>query len=58
MPAPVDATARRQFARFAAVGVIGFVVDSAVLYLCLHVAGLGLYGGRVVSYLVAATTTW
>jgi putative flippase GtrA len=52
------AAARGQFARFAFVGVIGFVVDSAVLYLCLHGAGLGLYSGRLVSYLAAATTTW
>jgi putative flippase GtrA len=58
MPAPGDAAVRRQFARFAFVGAVGFVVDAAVLYLCLHVAGLGLYGGRLVSYLVAATTTW
>ena len=40
------------------VGVVGFIVDSAVLYLCLHATGLGLYGGRVVSYLAAASTTW
>jgi putative flippase GtrA len=33
------------------------VVDTAVLYAGLAL-GLGLYGGRAVSYLVAATTTW
>jgi putative flippase GtrA len=48
----------RQFIRFAIVGTLGFVVDASVLYLCLHRTGLGLYGGRLVSYFVAATTTW
>jgi putative flippase GtrA len=43
--------------RFGVVGTIGFVVDTAVLYAGLAF-GLGLYGGRAVSYLVAATTTW
>lgn len=48
----------RQFARFAFVGVIGFIVDAVVLYACLKGVGLGLYAGRLVSYLCAATTTW
>jgi putative flippase GtrA len=46
-----------QFLRFGVVGSIGFVVDTAVLYAGLAL-GLGLYGGRAVSYLAAATTTW
>ncbi|MCA3284350.1 MAG: GtrA family protein [Roseomonas sp.] len=46
-----------EFLRFGVVGTIGFVVDTAVLYAGLAF-GLGLYGGRAVSYLVAATTTW
>lgn len=46
-----------QFLRFGLVGTIGFVVDTAVLYAGLSL-GLGLYGGRAGSYLVAATTTW
>jgi putative flippase GtrA len=46
-----------QFLRFGVVGTVGFVVDTAVLYACLGL-GLGLYGGRAVSYLVAASTTW
>jgi putative flippase GtrA len=46
-----------QFLRFGVVGTIGFVVDTAVLYAGLA-AGLGLYGGRAVSYLVAASATW
>ena len=48
---------QREFMRFAAVGTTAFVVDTAVLYLAMW-AGLGLYSGRVVSYLVAATFTW
>ena len=46
-----------EFLRFGVVGTIGFVVDTAVLYAGIAL-GLGLYGGRAVSYLVAATTTW
>ena len=46
-----------QFVRFGVVGTVGFVVDTAVLYAGLAL-GLGLYGGRAVSYLAAATTTW
>ena len=46
-----------EFLRFGVVGTIGFVVDTAVLYAGLAI-GLGLYGGRAVSYLAAATTTW
>jgi putative flippase GtrA len=46
-----------EFVRFGAVGTAAFVVDTTVLYLALW-AGLGLYAGRVVSYLAAATFTW
>jgi putative flippase GtrA len=46
-----------QFLRFGVVGTVGFVVDTAVLYAGLA-AGLGLYSGRAVSYVAAATTTW
>ena len=46
-----------EFLRFGVVGTVGFVVDTAVLYAGLAL-GLGLYGGRAVSYLAAATTTW
>jgi putative flippase GtrA len=46
-----------QFFRFAVVGTTAFVVDTAVLYAAIW-AGLGLYAGRAVSYLVAATFTW
>lgn len=50
-------TLKSQFVRFAAVGVAGLAVDTAVLYGVLAL-GAGLYSGRVVSYLAAATTTW
>lgn len=46
-----------QFLRFGVVGTIGFLVDTAVLYAGLAL-GLGLYGGRAVSYLAAASATF
>lgn len=46
-----------RFARFAGVGVLGFVVDSATLYAGLAL-GLSLYTGRIASYLVAASFNW
>ncbi|MDB5413078.1 MAG: GtrA family protein [Rubritepida sp.] len=62
-----SATARRQkrpmqkmipqFLRFGVVGTVGFLVDAAVLTALLW-AGFGPYGGRVVSYLAAASTTF
>jgi len=42
---------------FSIVGAVGFVVDSSVLYAAIAL-GLGLAGGRVVSYLAAVTVTW
>ena len=48
--------AGREFLYFAAVGVIGFVVDLGVLYLVAPF--LGWYGARVVSFIAAATATW
>lgn len=54
---PARARTLLQFLQFGVVGTIGFVVDTAVLYAGLAL-GLGLYGGRAVSYLAAATTTW
>ena len=47
----------RQFLSFGIVGFIGFLVDSAALYAAVA-AGLGLYAGRMVSYVIAATSTW
>lgn len=47
----------RQFPRFALVGAAGFVVDTTALYAALAL-GAGLYVGRLISYLAAATATW
>ena len=46
-----------QFLRFGVVGTLGFLVDAAVL-LGMLALGLGPYGGRVISYLAAASTTF
>lgn len=46
-----------QILRFGIVGAIGFLVDAGLLHAMLKL-GLGYYGGRVVSFLAAATTTW
>ena len=45
-----------EFLSFAVVGAVGFVVDVGVLYLVAPV--FGWYGGRVLSFVAAATTTW
>jgi putative flippase GtrA len=55
---PRDPARFRQFLHFGVVGVIGFVVDAAVLYALLTWSGAGFYLGRLVSYLAAATSTW
>lgn len=46
----------REFLSFAVVGTIGFVVDLGVLYVVAP--ALGWYGGRVLSFLAAASVTW
>lgn len=46
-----------QFGKFAVVGVIGFVVDTAVVYALLAL-GAEFFAARVPSFLAAATTTW
>ena len=43
--------------RFGIVGGIGFLVDAGLLHLMLKL-GLGYYGGRLISFLAAATATW
>jgi putative flippase GtrA len=47
----------RQLLRFGMVGVLGLLVDVAVLYLGLWL-GLGYYLGRVLSFLCAVWVTW
>lgn len=51
------ATALR-FLKFGFIGGIGFVVDSAVLLCGTKVLGLDPYTARIISYVIAATTTW
>lgn len=46
----------RELLLFGVAGVIGFLVDAGVLYLLK--ASLGLYYGRLVSFLCAVLTTW
>lgn len=48
----------RQFLRFSAVGVAGFAIDALILYFAIHQLGAGLYLGRLLSYITAATFTW
>jgi putative flippase GtrA len=46
-----------EFLRFGVVGTVGFVVDAAVLMAAIAL-GLGPWLGRVLSYLLGATTTF
>lgn len=48
----------RELLTFALIGIGGLFVDMAALALALHGLGLDPYGGRVFSYLMAATFTW
>ena len=45
-----------RFMAFCIAGTLGFIADVAVLWLVLD--QLGLYLGRVVSFMVAVTVTW
>lgn len=46
----------RQFIRFGIVGILGFVVNTAVVYAARD--ELGLYGAGTLAYPVAATVNW
>jgi putative flippase GtrA len=48
---------RRQFASFVVGGALGFLVDVAALYSALAI-GAGLFAGRLLSFLAAASFTW
>lgn len=48
----------RQFLSFALIGAAAFFIDAGVLTIAHRTLGLGLYGGRVISFLCAATFTW
>lgn len=54
---PMRAALLGQMLRFGVVGTVGFVVDTLTLYTALAL-GAGLYGGRALSYVVAATGNW
>ncbi len=45
-----------QFIRFGMVGLIGLVIDTAIVYGLRH--PLGLYGAGMVSYVTAASGNW
>jgi putative flippase GtrA len=47
-----------QFARFAAVGVVGFGIDTLTLYSVVAAFSFSLYAARLLSYLAAASVTW
>lgn len=49
---------QREFIKFALVGVVGFIVDIIALYFGLYIIGLGFFTSKILSYLVASTTTW
>lgn len=46
----------KQIFLFCVVGIVGFIVDTAVLYLLKSI--LGLYGARGVSFISAVFSTW
>jgi putative flippase GtrA len=47
-----------RFLRFGLIGAGGFIVDTSVLWLMIHVVGLDKYSGRGVSFMAAVTFTW
>ena len=46
-----------QFFRFGVVGTVGFLVDAGTLWVVMAL-GAGPYGGRILSYVAAATATF
>jgi putative flippase GtrA len=47
-----------QFVQFGSVGTTGFVVDSAFVYTAHFAFGVGLIPAGLLSFVVAATSTW
>jgi putative flippase GtrA len=45
-----------QFIRFAAVGLLGLIIDTATVYGLRH--ALGLYGAGLAAYVTAASANW
>lgn len=50
--------AYRRFAKFVAVGGIGFLVDAAVLTLALRYLTESIYAARMLSFTMAVIATW
>lgn len=48
---------RRQLTSFATAGIVGFLTDAGLLYLLIQLE-IGLYLGRLVSFLCAIFVTW
>jgi putative flippase GtrA len=48
----------RQFFKFGIVGVVGFVVDTALLYFGIYALGLGRIAAGMFSFPFSVTTTW
>ena len=48
----------RQLMLFGIGGVVGFVVDAAIVQALVSMAGWNPYGARLASFLAAATATW
>jgi putative flippase GtrA len=48
----------QSFLQFAAIGLLAMFVDMGVLWVVTSGLGIGLYVGRAISFLCAATTTW
>lgn len=48
----------RRFTSFATVGVVGFIVDAAILSTLVHAADWHHYTARALSFAAAVTVTW
>ncbi|HEY5410384.1 MAG TPA: GtrA family protein, partial [Caulobacteraceae bacterium] len=57
LKAALVARADAEFLRFMVVGGLGFVMDTSLLQVFLHL-GLGYYTGRIPSFLIACAVTW
>jgi putative flippase GtrA len=53
-----ETTTSRRFAKFIAVGGVGFIVDAAVLTLAVGNFGASIYPARALSFSVAVFVTW
>lgn len=44
--------------KFACVGSVGFIVDSAIFMLCIQMFDISIFLSRIIAFFFAATTTW